>query len=333
MFFILFAVFSCPLSVSAGIVAEEAFVDARWELLFEDTVEAKRGIVQSICVVSDGILCLENTKDGSGEPDVVKKYSLEDYSLVKRVQEHDYDHANGMAYHPGKGEVAVAPYRVEDSADSGCVYLMDPDTLAYVGKVNVLDEGEVLGIGYYGANDGYIIQTDAVDGYSFLVLDRDFQVVEDLGEQAGTCKGRNFQDLCVSGDYIVNFPLTLKTGLGSLVNVYSAKDGHLVNCVPADFGLGSCKSVEPESVCELAPGRFLAAVKCVEGGTRKVKVFSCMVPFDFPALGREELIEGGYLTEGGDGRSGIFGVLAPVAILAVSVAGVRVSLWHKKRLA
>ena len=38
----------------------------------------------------------------------------------------------------------------------------------------------------------------------------------------------NFQDLCVSEDYIINFPLTLGLGIGDFLHVYSISERKMV---------------------------------------------------------------------------------------------------------
>ena len=49
------------------------------------------------------------------------------------------------------------------------------------------------------------IQTDAAGGYSFKILDSSFQIIEDLGQYAGTQRERIFRIFVSCGDYIINF--------------------------------------------------------------------------------------------------------------------------------
>lgn len=126
-------------------------------------------------------------------------------------------------------------------------------------------------------------------GYSFKILDSQFQIIEDLGEYEGSSKGNNFQDLCVSGDYIINFPLTLGLGIGDFLNVYSISRRALVSCPQLDFGLDAGTVDEPESICELEPGVFAAVVNVYNGdGSRRFSVYKTMVPYNFPAKPAEE---------------------------------------------
>ena len=288
-----------PLAVHAEIASDDAFEGVTWEKIIEDDIEGPRGVVQSMCATEDYIICIENFEDSVEKPDIIKAYyrndtdaygnKVEKYSLAKRVVERSYEHGNGMAYNPKTGEIAVALYTHLSPENRGCIFLMDSKTLSYKGKVKIADDYNILGIGYDGENDRYIIQTNVDGGYSFKILDNQFQVIEDLGEYIGTSKGNNFQDLCVSGDYIINFPLTLGLGIGDFINVYSISRRALVSCPQLDFNLGNVTSDEPESICELEPGVFAAVVNMdYADGSRKFGIYRTMVPYNFPAAKVEE---------------------------------------------
>jgi hypothetical protein len=198
-----------PLKVHAEIASENAFEGAVWEKIIEEDIEAAGGNMQSICATEDYIICMENVAEDASTPDVIKAYyrndtdeegnPVEQYSLAKRVADTCYEHCNGMAYNPNTGEIAVALYTNYIAENRGCIYLMDAKTLEYKSKVKISDDYNILGIDYDSDQDRYVIQTDAQGGYSFKILDSQFQVVEDLGNYDGTAKGSNFQDLCVSG--------------------------------------------------------------------------------------------------------------------------------------
>ena len=283
-----------PFVVHAEIASDDAFEGVKWEKILEDDIEGETGVVQSICATEDYIICLENYRDGTEEPDIIKAYyrndtdaygnSVEKYSLAMRVVERSYEHANGMAYNPNTGEIAVALYTHLDPENRGCIFLMDSKTLSFKRKVKISDDYNILGIDYDEDNDRYVIQTNVDGGYSFKILDNQFQVVEDLGEYAHTAKGDNFQDLCVSGDYIINFPLTLHMGIGDFIHVYSISRRAMVSDPQLDFSFENVVSDEPESICELEPGLFIAAVNVVYGdGRRTICVYQTMVPYNFPA--------------------------------------------------
>ncbi len=288
-----------PLEVHAEIASDDAFEGVTWEKIFEDDIEGPRGVIQSICATENYIICIENYEDSTEKADIIKAYyrndkdvhgnPVEKYSLAKRVVERSYEHGNGMAYNPNTGEIAVALYTHLEPENRGCIFLMDSETLSFKRKLKVADDYNILGIGYDEEKDRYIIQTNVDGGYSFKILDSQFQIVEDLGEYEGTAKGNNFQDLCVSGDYIINFPLTLGMGIGDYINVYSISRRALVSDPQLDFQLGDVSSDEPESICELEPGVFIAGVNVVEAdGSRKIRIYKTMVPYNFPAAPVEE---------------------------------------------
>lgn len=284
-----------PVAAQAEIASDNAFEGILWEKIIEDDIEGESGIVQSVCATEDYIICMENYRDGTEEPDIIKAYyrndtdaegnPVERYSQAMRVVERSYEHANGMAYNPKTGEIAVALYTHIDPENRGCIFLMDSRTLAYKGKVKISDDYNILGIGYDLENDRYIIQTNADGGYSFKILDNRFQVVEDLGEYADTAKGDNFQDLCVSGDYIINFPLTLNLGIGDYIHMYSISRRAMVSDSLLNFSFENVVSDEPESICELEPGVFIAAVNVeYADGRRTICIYKTMVPYNFAAI-------------------------------------------------
>lgn len=293
-----------PLNVYAEIASDDAFEGVTWEKIFEDDIEGPNGVVQSMCVTENYIICIENYEDSTEKSDIIKAYyrndtdvhgkPVERYSMAKRVVERSYEHGNGMAYNPNTREIAVALYTHLEPENRGCIFLMDSETLSFKRKVKIADDYNILGIGYDGENDRYIIQTNVDGGYSFKILDNKFKIIEDLGEYDGTAKGNNFQDLCVSGDYIINFPLTLGLGIGDYINMYSISRKELVSDPQLDFQLGDVSSDEPESICELEPGVFIAAVNVVEAdGSRKIRIYKTMVPYNFPAVPVEEKEESG----------------------------------------
>ena len=271
--------------VRAGIASDQAFEGVTWEKILEDDLEGAGGIVQSMCVTDEYIICMENYAEATGEPDIVKAYyrndtdengdPVERYALAKRVQETDYEHANGMAYNPNTNEIAVALYTSYDPANRGCIYLMDADTLQYNSKLQIASDYNILGIDYDEENDRYVIQTDAAGGYSFKILDSSFQIIEDLGQYAGTAKGENFQDL-------INFPLTLNMGIGDYINMYSISRKTLVSEAQLDFQFENVVMDEPEAIAELEPGVFLAVVNVqYTDGRRTVCLYKTMVPYEF----------------------------------------------------
>lgn len=274
----------------AEIAGDDAFSNLTWEQVYEENVIGSEGVVQSICATEDYIICIENTSDIQDVPDTVSAYyknnvdqdgnPVEQYSLAKRVQNINWEHGNGMAYNPNTGEIYVALYTSMNPDNRGSLYVMDANSLEYKGKVKISDDYNILGIDYMRDSDQYMIQTDKDGGYSFKILNAQFQVVDDLGEYASTAKGDNFQDLAVSGDYILNFPLTLNMGIGDFLHAYSISRRTMVADPQIDFRFTDIASDEPESLCEVEPGVFVAAVNVINtAGERKVRFYKTEIPY------------------------------------------------------
>lgn len=276
---------------NAEIAGDDAFSNLTWEQTYEDNLIGPVGVVQSICATEDYIICIENTAEDE-QADVVSAYyknsvdkdgnPVQQYSLAKRVNDMNWEHGNGMAYNPNTGEIYVALYTNIDPENRGCLYVMDPETLGCKGKIKISDDYNILGIGYKEDTDQYVIQTNADGGYSFKILDSKFQVAEDLGQYADTAKGDNFQDLTVSGDYIINFPLTLNLGIGDYMHAYSISRRTLAADPVMNFNFTDVVADEPESLCETEPGVFLAAVNVTtQDGQRKLRFYKTSIPYYF----------------------------------------------------
>lgn len=283
-----------PLTVHAEIASDRAFDGAVWEKIIEDDIEAAEGVVQSMCVTDYYIIMMENVAEDGTTPDIIKAYyrydhdengqPVERYSLAKRVQDMCYEHCNGMAFNPNTREIVVALYTSYNAENRGCVFLLDADTLEFKGRLKITDDYNILGIGYDQAEDCYYIQTNADGGFTFKKLDSQFQIIDDYGTMEGYSKGTNFQDLCVSGDYIINLPLTLHMGIGDYINMYSISRRVMVSDTQMNFNFEGVSGDEPESICELEPGLFAVTVtQSYADGRRTVAVYKTMVPYNFPA--------------------------------------------------
>lgn len=283
-----------PLTVHAEIASDRAFDGAVWEKIIEDDIEVSEGVVQSMCVTDYYIIMMENVAEDGTTPDIIKAYyrydhdengqPVERYSLAKRVQDMCYEHCNGMAFNPNTREIVVALYTSYNAENRGCVFLLDADTLEFKGRLKITDDYNILGIGYDQAEDCYYIQTNADGGYTFKKLDSQFQIIDDYGTMEGYSKGTNFQDLCVSGDYIINLPLTLHMGIGDYINMYSISRRVMVSDTQMNFNFEGVSGDEPESICELEPGLFAVTVtQSYADGRRTVAVYKTMVPYNFPA--------------------------------------------------
>ncbi|MDD3278285.1 MAG: hypothetical protein PHG16_05295 [Lachnospiraceae bacterium] len=284
--------FADPLVCLAQISGPDAFTNATWESVHEENLQTPMGVLQSVCATDNYIICIENTSDFSNDPDTVSAYyknktdaagnPVEQFSLAKRTADTDWEHGNGMAYNPNTHEIYVALYSNKTDETRGCLYVMNPDTLELVRTIKISDDYNILGIDYKSDTDQYVIQTNAEGGYSFKILDSNFQIVDDLGQYAGTAKGDNFQDLIISGDYIINFPLTLSYGIGNYLNVYSMSQRVLMQDLPLALTADGPAKEEPEGLCEINPGEFVLADNLEYADGRRIfRLYRTTVPYYF----------------------------------------------------
>lgn len=289
---LLFGLMTPEIVSNAEVSRENTFQNLNWDLVYEDALQTSGGVVQSICATDDYIICIENVSDSPSDADIVSAYyknntdefgnPVTQYSLAKRISATCWEHGNGMTYNPNTNEIYVSLYTNSTPENRGCVYVMDPYTLEFKRSIKISDDYNILGIGYKEDTNQYVIQTNAEGGYSFKLLDENFQIAEDLGEYASTAKVDNFQDLTVCGDYILNFPLTLFSGLGDFLHVYSISERQMIADPAIDFRFEGVTADEPESLCEIGPGVFLSAVTVTkEDGSRTVQFYKVAIPYLF----------------------------------------------------
>lgn len=289
----IFACIFVPAKECRGEIAgDEAFSGLTWEQVYEEERQRPDGVVQSICSTEHYIICIENTSDFTDEPDTVSAYYKNDvdengnpvtrYTLAKRVYDTNWEHGNGMAYNPNTHEIYVALYTNQKPENRGCLFVMDPDTLQYKRSIKVSDHYNVLGIDYKSDTNQYVIQTDATGGFGVKLLDENFQVVEELGDFGENAKGINFQDLVVDGDYVMNFPLTLGLNIGDFLQVFSLSRRSMVVAPQLDFGFQNITADEPEGMCRIAPGEYLAAVNVTDvNGAKLIRFYKTVFPYYF----------------------------------------------------
>ena len=88
--------------------------------------------------------------------------------------------------------------------------------------------------------------------YNYKLLDSNFQIIDELGEFNLQNEGSNYQDLCVSGDYFMNFPLTLSMGIGNFIHMYSISRKAQVSSAQVNIAFEDDVAYEePESICEV----------------------------------------------------------------------------------
>ena len=283
-----------PLPSHADLASDDAFEGAVWELILEDYIELPNGIVQSITLTSHYLLTMENMRSNPPMNNVIKAYHLHDvdrfgnlverFSLAMQVDNMNWEHGNGMAYNPNTGEVAVSLYTHSRPETRGSLFIMDPLTLSYIRTVHVSDDFNILGIGYDKVNDRYIIQTNHEANYAIMILNSDFEIIEFVGEFKDVNVGRNYQDLIVTGNYVLNWPLVLGTEVDNHIMVFCLERADLVAATPVDFGFEDTVTWnEPESIVEIEPGVFIASVTVVNNGVRMHRLYQTEVSMATPA--------------------------------------------------
>jgi hypothetical protein len=282
-----------PLPSHADLAYDDAFEGAIWELILEDYIELPNGIVQSITLTSHYLITMENMRSSSPINNVIKAYHLHDvdrfgnpverFSLAMQVEDMNWEHGNGMAYNPNTGEVAVSLYTHSSPETRGSLFIMDPLTLSYIRTVHVSDDFNILGIGYDKPNDRYIIQTNHEANYAIMILNSDFEIIEFIGEFKDVNVGSNYQDLIVSGNYVINWPMVLGTEVDNHIMVFCLERANLVAATPVDFGFEDTVTWnEPESIAMIEPGVFIASVTVVNNGVRSHRLYQTEVPMAIP---------------------------------------------------
>ena len=239
-----------PLNAYATVTNADAFNDIAWTEVFSDPLQNTKGVVQSMCATDDYIITIENASGSSTEPDTVSAYyknttdangnPVTQYSLAKRVTDTDWEHGNGMAYDP-----------------VGDIFVMDPNTLEKVNTIHISDSWNVLGIAYVEKSDQFVILTNSEGGYDLRLYDSSFSQYTDFGTMQ-TDGAVNFQDICVTGDFVLLQPLGLKDG--NYLRVFSMSERRIVANVKLSYTVSNVKTAEPEDIAEISPGVFLMSV-------------------------------------------------------------------------
>ena len=236
------------------------------ELLFQQDFHVVNGVVQAVCADENYIYTIENVGDDASKGDVISAYYknttdengniVQQYSLARSDDTQHLEHGNGLTYNPNTRQLFVAPYTSVDAENRGCLIVIDPDSLKITGRVKISDSYNILSVSYDRINDVYYIQTNDEGQYDILKLDANFNIIEELGAEDPT-PGYNFQAFCVSGDYLLQSPLTLFLSNTNYVMAYSINGGDVEDCVAVDFGLSGYVQVEPEQIARLDDTSFI----------------------------------------------------------------------------
>lgn len=273
------------ITAEAADLTDEAFPKLHWKLEFGDS---KIGTIQSVCVTPNYIVTIDNVADDPNQHDIVSAYyknktdengnPVEQYSLAKRVSDFNWEHGNCMAYNPTTNLIYVALYTNTTGDNAGCIYEMDPNTLEYVGKVQIGDGSyNILGIGYKADTNQYVIQTDDGADYSMMLLDANFQIIDNYGP-VDPKPGWNFQGLVVNGDYVINLPLTSQKS-GEWIDVFSLSRRALVYSARMHIDLHGAAGTEGEGFSMLDTNTLLLIMNVREkSGADMVRFYTARIP-------------------------------------------------------
>lgn len=275
------------ISARADNLTDDSFSKLEWKLEFADY---KIGTVQSVCTTENYIITIDNVADDPSKNDIVSAYyknktdengnPVKQYSLAKRVSDREWEHGNCMTYNPNTGLIYVALYTNTTGDNAGCVYEMDPNTLEYVGKIQIGDGSyNILGLGYKEDTNQYIMQTDAAGGFSMKLLDANFQIIDDYGP-VDPNPGNNFQGLVADGDYAINLPVTVhKKKLGEWMDVFSISRRALIYSAQMNIDLYGSTASEGEGFCKLDEDTLLLVLNIyMKDGAEMVRFYTAEIP-------------------------------------------------------
>src|SRR5699024_4701285 len=134
-----------------------------------------------------------------------------------------YEHGNGMTYNPVTDEIAIVGATPLHEENRGVVYLVDPHTLQLKRKVKVSNM-RISAIGYSADLNQYVLLLGKGSRYFFATADSELNLTDTIFEATDE-DGSTFQDLCVSGDYIIILPV--KTS-DPILQVYSLSEQRLL---------------------------------------------------------------------------------------------------------
>lgn len=274
--------------VHATIKSPDDFEDANWELLTSIELESNPPIWgQGSCNTENYIVLALNTNDADASPDTIMALyknpydengkPVEQYSIAKQVTERDYEHANGMAYNPNTKEIAITGYVSKDPNNKASVFIIDSETLEYKRTVKLENPGsDLLGIDYMPEKNQYMIQASGDGKNIFFVTDGEFNYSYTLDESLpSNTIGCNFQDFCVSGDYIITTPLMMGISEQQYLEIFSISQNRFYNRYKLNLPL-EATFIEPESICELSPGRIMVMVP--SDNPRRINLFATTLP-------------------------------------------------------
>lgn len=250
----------------AAIKDADVFLTSNWSYAGESTPFEDGGWLQAICDTEDYIIGVENASNTSTAPDTLVAFyknnydengnPVEQFSYAKHVTEMDYEHCNGMTYDPTHKRILIAGGKPLKKANKGCIFIVDSESLKFIEKVKITDEGRVSAVDYWEKEDKFVFLIGTTQTtFKFVITDTDFNVLDEFAG-VDSSAGNTFQDFCISGDYVISVPFMKRTKEDDTLQVYSLTEQRLVGT----YGLwleGEETYVEPESICEIEPGKLL----------------------------------------------------------------------------
>lgn len=285
-----FALLPSSITEAKGLAADNAFDNASFEQIMEIPATGNGG--GAICATDHYIIYIENTSETS-DADTISAYyknavdengnAVTQYSLAKQVSDYDYERPSGLAYNSKTNELVVAASSADGDTNEGSVFIVDAGTLEYKKTVNV-SQYNIIGAAYKEDTDQYIVQTDSEGEYNYKLLDASFNIVEELGQMNSLSEGTGYHGLYISNGYFMNFPITVSTGKGDYLHMYSIAEKEQISSaaikLPASADISS---EEPIAVFESSPGIFAVASYVTKSTGDKVIQLSgtSSVPYEF----------------------------------------------------
>lgn len=257
-----------PVEVQADIYDVSDLIYAEWEMLGELEISSARGWPQSICVTDKYIVCLINGAAAEAIPDTLAAFNKDDYSYAFEVTERDYEHGNGMTYNPLTHEIYIMPGPCLDKANAGDFYVVDADTLTYKRTFKSPSKQNFGGIEYLEDTNQYVVSGG--DGSKFRLMDSEFNILEEITPRTRP-EGTTYQDICVTGDYIISPCYDGSTKVDNYFVVYSLSQKKYLNTFYADLP-GDDEKKEIESLCEISPGKIMLGVGI--SNPRRVRLYA-----------------------------------------------------------
>ncbi len=252
--------------VSAAIKEADVFLNSNWSYAGESTPFEDGGWLQAICDTEDYIIGVENASNTSTDPDTLVAFyknnydengnPVQQYSYAKHVTEMDYEHCNGMTYDPVNKRILIAGGKPLKKGNKGCIFIVDSESLKFIEKVKITDEGRVSAVDYWEKTNQFVFLIGTTQTtFKFVVTDLDFNVVDEF-DGLDSSAGNTFQDFCISGDYAICIPFMKRTDKADTLQVYSLTERRLAGTYGLELE-GGDTYVEPESICEIGPGELL----------------------------------------------------------------------------